>query len=214
MSKRTQPGTADSLVQPRLSRVLTHLQPNQLEYIYGTDAQRVSQVHGLLGQSAPLLILGDDAMGRIELARSLIVQLVTMNDPAHLRLALLERTPTLSPLLRGIPHTSVVAAELHALLPVLIETGAQVVHASWRSPGAGKPPWVVVVHELRDHLLDANTVLSLRSLIEYGLDWGFHVIALSQRGDPELNLLFQSRVAFRARGGLLRRGNAIGSTRE
>lgn len=216
MAKSTQKGGVVSPVQPRLSRVLTRLQPNQLECIYGTDAQRVSQVHALIGRVAPLLILGDDAMGRTELARSLLLQLAAMNGQAHLRLAVLECTPMLAPLVQGLPHTHAVAADLQTLLPVLIDMEPQGgPPLRGRLSGVGKPPWVVFVCELRDHLLDANTSLSLRSLLERGLEWGIHVIALSQCGVPELNASFKNRIAFASREascyqGLFQEGSQLG----
>jgi hypothetical protein len=203
MEKSTQAVGAVSPVQPRLSQVLARLQPNQLECVYGTDPRRVSQVHGLIGQSAPLLILGDDAMGRAEMARSLLLQLAALDDRAPLRLAVLERTPMLAPLVQGLPHIRAVAADLPTLLPVLLDLeqqGATLVRE--RLSSVGKPLWVVVVCELHDHLQDANTARSLSSLIEQELQWGIHVIALSQCGVPELHELhasFKTWIAFATR---------------
>lgn len=197
MEKRRQTGRDVTPVQPRLSRVLSRLQPNQLECIYGTDPRHLSQVHALVGQAAPLLILGDDAMGRTELARSLLLQLAALNDQAHLRLAVLERDPLLAPLLQGLPHSCVVAADLQTLLTALIDMEPRAgVLARARMAGVVTPPWVVFVCDLCDHLQDAQTERSLCSLIEQGHEWGIHVIALSQCGVPELHARFKSRITF------------------
>ena len=199
MSKRTtHTHSYVSPLQPRLSQALTHLQPGPLECIFGTDPARLSLVHELLGPVAPLLILGDDAMGRTDLACSLLVQLLSMHGPNHLRLAILEHSPVIAPLAQRLPHLEISTWDIQTLMEALLRVAARV---GASRPGSPTPAWVVVVNELYDFVQDTHSskALSLRALIEHATEWGISLIALSRRGVPEINALFKSRIAFSLR---------------
>jgi hypothetical protein len=194
MTEQSASATAVSLLQPPLSGVLAHLQPNTQDCVYGVDLVTTGLVHVQLGQATPLLILGDPAMGTVDLASSLLVQLYAMNDPSHLQVVLLDRTGQLASLVQFLPQTREVATTesdiRHVLDQVKLRAG------SARQAGTGSPLVLVVVNEFRDLRSDASAWSAFRTLAEHGHEWGVALIALSQSGDHEITPLCRQRIVF------------------
>ena len=107
--------TTPTLLQPRLSHVLTHLQPNLAECVLGAEPATLRLVHLSLWEASPLLIQGGSAMGTVELAISLLVQVCVMNDPSHLQVVVLDRSGQLASLVQFLPQTCATATKNHSL---------------------------------------------------------------------------------------------------
>lgn len=180
-----------SLLQPRLSHVLTHLQPNLAECILGTDPANLRLVHLSLRAASPLLIAGDPAFGTVDLALSLLVQLSAMNDHSHLRTVLLDPSGKLAQVL---PQGRAPVPALEDMLSALSEADNGTEGA--RGPGADSPLVLVLVSELPALRSDPDAWEVFCSLIERGPGRGFAIIVLTPVAYTEIASLCRFWIAF------------------
>lgn len=180
------------LLQPRLSHVLTHLQPNLAECVLGIDPSSLRLIHLALHEASPLLVLGDPAMGTVNLATSLLVQLYAMNDPSHLQVVVLDRPGPLASLVQFLPQTCAAATTDLDMLQALQQANRLADGADQAGPQLA----VVVVNEFLDLHSDPNAWSAFRTLAAHGHERGIALIALSQAGDNDIALLCRQRIAF------------------
>ena len=183
-----------SLLQPRLSHVLTHLPPNLAECGRGPDPASLRLVHLTLREASPLHIQGDPAMGTVDLAVSLLVQVYAMNDPSHLQVVVLDRSGQLSSLVQFLPQTCAAASAASDMRQELDQVKGRAESA--RRAVAGPPLVLVVVNEYLDLRPDASAWSAFRALAEHGHEWGITLIAVSQAGDNEITSLCRQRIIF------------------
>jgi hypothetical protein len=186
--------TMPSLLQPRLSHVLGHLQSNLAECVLGTDPASLRLVHLGLLDASPLLIQGDPAMGTVDLTVSLLVQVCTMNDPSHLRVVVLDRSGQLASLVQCLPQTCAVARTASEMRQALDRVKRRAGGAHRK--GAGSPLLLLVVNEFLDLRPDADAWNAFRALAEHGHEWGIALIAVSQAIDNEIASYCRQRIVF------------------
>lgn len=196
---------AVSLLQPPLSHVMNHLQPNLAECILGTDTANLRLVHLSMRSASPLLIQGDPALGTVDLVISLLVQLYVLNDPSHLRVFLLDPSRQLASLVQFLPQTCAVAIAERDLPGALSQAGHAAGEA--RPTGATSPLVLVVVNQFLGLRSDANAWGAFRALVEHGREQGIGVIALSSAGDSAITAHSRLRIAFASE----HTGAAVGS---
>lgn len=195
MSESSPPSTLDApLLQPRLSHVLTHLQPNLAECVLGTDPSSLRLVHLGLREASPLLIRGHPAMGTQGLAISLLVQLLAMNSPSLLRVVMLDCSGQLASLVRFLPHTCAAATTELDVMQAIPQVNR--IAEGARQTGVGSPLVLVVVNEFLGLRSDANAWNAFRALAEHGHERGIVLIALSHAGDNDITSLCRQRIVF------------------
>ena len=189
--------TIPSLLQPRLSHVLAHLQPNLAECILGTDPASLRLVHLALRDASPLLIQGDPAMGTVDLAVSLLVQICIMNDRSYLQVVVFDRSGQLASLVQCLPQTCAVARTASEMRQALDRVKRRAEGTGQK--GAGSPLLLLVVNEFLDLRPDADAWNAFRALAEHGHERGIALIAVSQSIDNEIVPYCRQRIVFATR---------------
>jgi hypothetical protein len=193
----TDPSSPLSAPLYQLAQAMTHLQPDQLECIYGVCRETGEFAHLQLPHAAPLLILGEQYKEKLSLVSALLAQLYAMHDPRSLRAVLLDPLGSLAPLFGACPQTHLVVAAPEHMRAALLVPDRQAVSALLP---VGQPPtrpaWVVVVMEFHRLLCDWQAWMLLQLLLRDGHERGIYVIATSHYGDQISNARFTTRVCF------------------
>jgi len=79
-----------SYEQPSLEVVIRNLPANTLEFVYGLNPESGELVRSTLPKAVHIQLLGASGQGKSRQATSIVTQLTTRNDPAHLQLALVD----------------------------------------------------------------------------------------------------------------------------
>jgi hypothetical protein len=100
--------------QPRLERIIATLAPNALELVYGLDPITGELVKTTLLQAIHMQLLGTSGQGKSKQATSILAQLASRNDEAHLQLALIDCEGETTAPFQNLPHVRYLADEPEA----------------------------------------------------------------------------------------------------
>lgn len=95
---------ASAVTQPQLTQIITQLQANALEVAFGVEASTGKLVKTTLPQAVHIKLIGASGFGKSTLAASILAQIVAMNSPDVVRIALLDLENLTSKPFQQLPH--------------------------------------------------------------------------------------------------------------